>query len=97
VPVTALLELQLKPDSLDTAHQVIHETLTDTRAFPGCLEVSVLVDSKDPAHVVVVETWESLEHDQAYRKWRATDGASNLGSVLAAPPQLTVLTLAEGV
>jgi quinol monooxygenase YgiN len=97
VPVIALLDLQLKADSLETGLEVIHETLTGTREFAGCLGVSVLVDSKDPAHVVVYETWESMEHDRAYREWRAGAGASNLGSVLAAAPKLNVFTLAEGV
>ena len=96
--VTAILDLQLKAESLDTAHGVIHETLTATRAFPGCLHVSVLVDSADPAHVVLFETWESVEHDQAYRAWRASsEGVSQLGSILAAPPKLTLFTVADGV
>lgn len=96
--ITAILDLQLKPDSLDTANDVIHETLTATRAFPGCLHVAVLVDSSDPAHVILYETWESIERDQAYRAWRATpEGASNLGSILAAAPKLTHFTIAEGV
>jgi hypothetical protein len=47
--------------------------------------------------VVLSETWESAEHDRAYREWRAGAGASNLGSVLAAAPRLNVFTLAEGV
>ena len=95
---TALLDLQLKADSLETAHKVIHETLVATRAFPGCLGVTVLVDSADPAHVIIHETWESIEHDQAYRNWRSTpEGASALGSILAAPRKLTILTVAEGV
>ena len=94
----AILDLQLKADSLETAHEVIHATLTDTRAFPGCLGVTVLVDSADPAHVVAVETWESIEHDRAYRAWRATpEGASGLGAIVAAPPKLTHFTVAEGV
>jgi heme oxygenase (mycobilin-producing) len=98
VAITAILDLQLKPDSLDTAHGVIHETLTATRAFPGSLHVAVLVDRDDPAHVVLYETWESIERDQAYRAWRATpEGASNLGSILAAAPKLTHFTVAEGV
>jgi quinol monooxygenase YgiN len=98
VAVTAILDLQLKADSLETAHKVIHATLTDTRAFPGCLDVTVLVDSDDPGHVVVYETWESVEHDRAYRAWRASaEGASDLGSILAAAPKLTLLTVAEGV
>lgn len=96
--ITAILELQLKADSLETADEVIHATLTDTRAFPGCLGVTVLVDSGDPAHVVLYETWESIEHDRAYRAWRATpEGASDLGSIVAAAPKLTLFTVAEGV
>ena len=96
--ITAILELQLKADSLETADEVIRATLTDTRAFPGCLGVTVLVDSGDPAHVVLFETWESIEHDRAYRAWRATpEGASDLGSIMAAAPKLTLFTVAEGV
>ena len=95
--VIALLDLQLKADTLATGMEVIHQTLTGTRAFAGCLGVAVLVDSKDPAHVVVYETWESAEHDRAYREWRAGAGASNLGSILAAPPKLNVFTVAEDV
>ncbi len=95
---TAILELQLKPDALETAHEVIHTTLTATRAFPGCLGVTTLVDSADPTHVAIYETWESIEHDQAYRAWRATpEGASGLGAILAAPLKLTQYTTAEGV
>jgi quinol monooxygenase YgiN len=98
VAITALLDLQLKPESLEGAPQVLRATLTDTRAFPGCLEVTVLVDSDDPAHVVVYETWESIEHDNAYRAWRATpEGASDLGTILAAAPKLTRFTVAAGV
>ena len=97
VAITAILDLQLKADSLATAHQVLHATLTGTRAFPGCLGVTVLIDSDDPAHVVVYETWESIERDRAYRAWRATpEGASGLGSILAAR-KLTQFTVAEGV
>ena len=94
----AILDLQLKADALETAHEVIHATLTDTRAFDGCLSATVLVDSADPAHVIVYETWESIEHDRAYRAWRATpEGASGLGPILAAAPKLTQFTVAEGV
>jgi quinol monooxygenase YgiN len=96
VAITAILDLQLKADALETARQVIRDTLTATRAFAGCLSVTVLVDHADPAHVAVVESWESVEHDAAYRAWRATpEGASALGSILAAPPKLTYFTPAD--
>jgi quinol monooxygenase YgiN len=98
VALTATLEVRLKADKLDTAFEVIHETLTATRAFPGCLGVTVLVDSADPAHVIAIETWESPEADNAYRKWRASaEGASDLGSILATAPGLTLYTVAEGI
>jgi quinol monooxygenase YgiN len=87
--ITALLELQLKPDSTTEGYRVLHETLTDTRAFAGCVSVDVLVDTTDPAHVMVIEVWESAEADAGYREWRAGPGESNLGSVLAAKPTLT--------
>jgi quinol monooxygenase YgiN len=96
--ITAILDLQLKPESLETADAVLHATLTDTRAFPGCLGVTVLVDSEDPAHVVLYEGWESIEHDRAYRAWRASaEGASGLGPILAAAPKLSRYTVADGV
>ena len=96
--ITAILDLQLKPDSLDAAPAVLRATLTDTRAFPGCLGVTVLIDSDDPAHVVLYESWESIEHDRAYRAWRASaEGASALGSILATAPKLSRYTVAGGV
>jgi len=46
----------------------------------------------------VYEQWESPEADAAYRRWRATEqGASNLRTVLAAAPTLTMFTVAEDV
>jgi quinol monooxygenase YgiN len=98
VAITAILDLQIKADALATAHEILHTTLTDTRAFPGCLSVTVLVDSDDPAHVVLYETWESIERDRAYRAWRASpEGRSELGPILAAAPKLSLFTVAEGV
>ena len=98
MPVSAILDLQLKTDALDRAKDVMRETLAATRAFPGCLGVTVLVDQANPAHVAVYEQWESPEADAAYRKWRATEeGASDLGTVLAAAPTLTRFTIAEDV
>jgi quinol monooxygenase YgiN len=99
--INAILDLRLKAESLESAHQVIHATLAATRAFAGCQDVTVLVDSADPAHVIVYETWESIERDDAYRAWRATpEGAADLaglGSILAAAPKLTRFTVAAGV
>jgi quinol monooxygenase YgiN len=88
--ITALLDLQLQVASLADAPALLREVLADTRAFDGCLGVDVIVDSNDPAHMIVVETWASRAHDDAYRAWRLTEaGQSPLGTLLAAPPTLS--------
>jgi quinol monooxygenase YgiN len=92
--VTALLELALLPASVTEGLSVLRDTLQATRTFPGCLGVEVLLDADDATHVVVLERWNSLDSDAAYRAWRATpDGASRLATVLASPPRLTIFTL----
>ncbi|QJU54807.1 antibiotic biosynthesis monooxygenase family protein [Herbiconiux sp. KACC 21604] len=96
--VISVLELRLKPELVGSADDVLRDTLNDTRARPGCLGVEVAVDVDDPAHIVVVETWESLEADDDYRAWRASpDGASSLGSVIAAPPLLSRSLLRDDI
>ncbi|HET8878501.1 MAG TPA: antibiotic biosynthesis monooxygenase family protein [Arthrobacter sp.] len=90
MPITAHLDLNLKAEAVPSAPSVLRETLADTRAFDGCLGVDVLVDQDNPAHILVVERWASMDHDAAYRAWRATDeGRSGLGALLAAAPVLT--------
>jgi len=90
MPVTSLLDMHIDQASLADAPAIIADVLKATRAFDGNLGVEVLVDTADPAHFVAVETWQSIEHDDAYRAWRATpEGASALGSILAGPPTLT--------
>lgn len=94
--VTSLLDLQIAPASLAEAPAVIAGILSATGGFDGCLGVDVLIDTADDAHYVLVESWASLVHDDAYRAWRATpEGASGLGAILAAPPTLTRLERAE--
>ena len=97
MPITAHLELFLTTESQPTAPAVLRDILADTRAFDGCLGVEVLADSNDPTHVVVVEQWASLEHDSACRAWRAVEGASRLGELLAAPPVLTHFEASAGI
>ncbi len=94
--VTAFLDLTFQAGHVADAPDVLRATLVATRAFPGCAGVDVLVDAADPAHVVLVEQWDSLASDDAYRAWRATpEGASGLRAILAAPPRLTRFTTAD--
>lgn len=91
--LTALLDLTLRPEAVADAPRVLRETLEATRAFPGCLGVEVLRGAQDPARILVVERWDSVASDAAYRAWRRTpEGVSQLGSLLAGAPILTTFT-----
>lgn len=90
MPVAALLEFRFKPEILDQVQGALSRTLAVTREFAGCQRIDVLVDDSDPSRYLLVEVWDSMEHDAAYRAFRATpDGASELGPMLAAAPALT--------
>ena len=90
MPVTVLLELKLKPDAVPAARDLMHRTLQDTRAFDGNVRTDVLVDEDDDSHWIIYELWESVEHDEAYRRFRAGEGrVIELPPLLAAPPVKT--------
>jgi quinol monooxygenase YgiN len=92
VPVTVLLEVTCKPDRADDAVDVLRAALPDTRAFAGCLGVELLRDQDDAAKLLLVERWESRDHQKAYLRWRAGDGATvGLPETLAAPPSTRYL------
>ena len=97
VPITAFLDIHVKLESLAEAPAVIHDTLLATRAFDGCLGVDVLVDTEDSTHFVLVEKWISLEHDTAYRTYRAGPGKSPLGAILSDTPVLTKFEIATDI
>jgi quinol monooxygenase YgiN len=96
--ITAFFEIRARPETLDQGlHAELHEILSGTRAFEGCLAVEVLIDSDDPTHIVAIEKWASEEHDAAYRAWRAGDGKTNLASYLASAPVLTKFSTADDI
>lgn len=89
----ATLDLRFDPARLDDARAVVDQVLAEARAFDGCLGVGVLVDANDPAHWIGYETWESAEHDAAFREFRARQGKpTDLGPLLTAAPVLTWFT-----
>jgi quinol monooxygenase YgiN len=90
MPVTVLLELRMKPEAVSAAREVMGRALQDTRAFDGNLVTDVLVDEDDDAHWVIYEVWDTVEHDEAYRAFRAGEGKlTELPPLLAAAPVKT--------
>jgi len=77
--ITSVLDIQLRPDAPEDADTRISSVLSQTRARPGFLAADVVRDLDDPRHLIVIEVWESLEADEAYRAWRKTpEGANEL-------------------
>ena len=88
--VTVTLELKFKPDAVAAARELMGRTLQVTRSFDGNQRTDVLVDEDDEAHWLIYELWETVEHDEAYRAFRAGEGkVTELPPLLAAPPVKT--------
>jgi quinol monooxygenase YgiN len=96
MPITVLLELRFKPESLAEARDVFRRELSKTRAFDGSLAIEVWVDSDDETHWIIYESWASVEADDAYRAFRAGEGKiTDLPPLLAAPPVKTRYTTTD--
>ena len=95
--LTVLLDLRLKPDAVLGAPAMLRDILAGTRAFDGCLGVDVLLDCDDLAHMILLERWASADAEAAYREWRAGAGATDLGSLLASAPQVSMFDIASDI
>jgi quinol monooxygenase YgiN len=94
--VTVILELRFKPDEVAAGRELMGRALQDTRAFDGNLRTDVLVDEDDEAHWLIYELWDTVEHDEAYRRFRAGEGKlTQLPPLLAAPSVKTRYTASE--
>jgi quinol monooxygenase YgiN len=96
MPITVILELRLKPEAVPAARDLMRRTLQVTRAFEGNLGIEVLVDQDDEAHWIIYELWDTVEHDEAYRRFRAGEGkVTELPPLLAAPSVKTRYATAD--
>jgi quinol monooxygenase YgiN len=88
--VTVTLELRFSPGAVAAGRELMGRALQDTRAFDGNVRTDVLMDEDDEAHWLIYELWETVEHDEAYRRFRAGEGKlTQLPPLLAAPPVKT--------
>ena len=72
--VLVLIELTVKPESIDVMRAWLKDVLPDTRAAEGCEGVTVHANLDDRSNIVVVEHWHSKEQYEKYRAWRAEKG-----------------------
>ena len=90
MPITVILELRFKPESVAAGRELMGRALQDTRAFNGNVRTDVLIDEDDEGHWLIYELWDTLDDDEAYRRFRAGEGKlTQLPPLLAAPPVKT--------
>ena len=73
--ILVVLELDAVDGKADEMIGVLRGSLGDTRARPGCESVTVHRGHDQPDTIVLVERWATRADDDAYRAWRAGDGA----------------------
>ena len=87
--VTVLLELQINEVDVDKTKQLFKETLGDTRAYAGFIDIEVFCNQGEATNLVLVEKWESREAYESYVAWRRETGFfDRLEPMLAAPPSI---------
>ena len=73
--ILVLLELEAVDGKSDAVVELLRRHLGDTRARHGCESVTVHQDHDRPTSILLVERWASRADDDAYRAWRAGEGA----------------------
>ena len=87
--ILVVLELEAVEGSEAAMIDVLRRNLGDTRARRGCEGVTVHQDQDRPTSVVLVERWATRADDDAYRAWRAGDGAiKEMAGLVAGPPKI---------
>lgn len=83
-------------DQAEGGIELLCRNLDDTRAFPGCVSVDVVLDATDASTIHLVEYWKTAADSQAYAAWRAGEGKIvGLGEMRVVPPVVLSGTLRE--
>jgi quinol monooxygenase YgiN len=90
VAIVKIVVLSFDEADAEEAFTHLGLTLPQAREFDGCLGVEALQDEAEPGRVVLVERWESRDHDRRSSEWRrGDDTAAGLVALLQGPPQIT--------
>ena len=82
-----LIELKVKPESVDDMKALMKELLPDTRAYEGCQSVDFYDNTETKGSMVLYEIWDSKAHQERYLGWRTETGTLNrLLALVAAQP-----------
>jgi len=87
--VLVKVQLDLKPEHVDSFDTFLASIIEDTRSFDGCQSMVCYTNQDAPTEVVFVETWDSRGHYEKYFAWRQEVGTLEaLGGMLASDPHI---------
>ncbi len=93
-PEKVIVEFSAQPETRAEFIDELNVILVDTRAFDGCLGVTVWTVEGEDGKVWILENWATREDQAAYLNWRAeTNNTAHLGRFMAGAPRF--LWLAE--
>ncbi|HEX3611291.1 MAG TPA: antibiotic biosynthesis monooxygenase [Sporichthyaceae bacterium] len=85
--VTVTVLFPTKAEESDNFWNALVSVLPETRAYAGCISVTTHRDLDDASRILLIEVWESREHQQKYLSWRVETGLMDaIGPMLAGPP-----------
>lgn len=88
--VVAFMDITVKTGSSAEAVRILGGILAETVERPGSLGVDIVKDATNHDHIVLVERWQSVEDDEAYRQWRRSlPPNAEFAAILDGSPQLT--------
>ena len=71
--VMVTLEIPVVKEKIEGFLDVLREALKETRVYDGCQKVETFVE-EETGSVLLVELWETAQHQQAYLNWRMESG-----------------------
>lgn len=87
--VLTLVEVHVKPESVNEFEAYMEEIFPDTRAFNGCRGIVLQINQDEPANMILAEEWETREDHQKYLAWRTETGVvARIVSMLSGPPSI---------
>ena len=87
--VLVLLEINVKPGSMDDLTTYLRDGLHHTRGSAGCNGLTVHKGQDDPNNLVIVESWDTREQYETYLNWRAERGdLEKMSAWVDGPPSI---------
>ncbi len=87
--VNVLLELKIKPESVEDAKKLFEEILPDTRSYEGCEKITLCANDDEPENIMVFEYWQTRPHYEKYLAWRTETGVvDKIVAMSAEPPSI---------